>query len=101
MDHGGIVTEGTPAKLIATHVGREVLELSVGDDFPVQELIDALDGSFAWHEFTDHQVLLYGDDADAMREAIDGERFHVDRMLSRRATLEDVFLRLTGRMLRE
>ena len=101
MDHGNIITEGTPAALVARHVGREVLELTVSPDFPVQELLASLAGLFDSHELAARQLLLYGDDAEAMLEAIDHERFPCERSVVRKASLEDVFLRLTGRSLRE
>ena len=101
MDHGNIITEGTPAALVARHVGREVLELTVSPDFPVQELLASLAELFDSHELAARQLLLYGDDAEAMLEAIDHERFPCERSVVRQASLEDVFLRLTGRSLRE
>jgi lipooligosaccharide transport system ATP-binding protein len=101
MDHGRIITEGTPAELIAEHVGREVLELTVGDGYPVDELVSSLDGSFDSYELADRQLLLYGEDAERMLESIDHDRFPCERSVVRQASLEDVFLRLTGRSLRE
>ena len=45
--------------------------------------------------------MLYAPDAEALLEAIDPDRYPTESALVRRATLEDVFLRLTGRSLRE
>jgi lipooligosaccharide transport system ATP-binding protein len=103
MDHGKIITEGTPAELIARHIGREVLELEVEveEHFPVDDLLASLDGHYASHEVADERLLLYADDAEALLASIDHERFPCERSIVRRATLEDVFLRLTGRSLRE
>ena len=101
MDHGKIVTEGTPADLIAEHVGRDVLELEVEDDFPTEQLVASLEGRCDSYEVTERRLLFYGDDAEALLEAIDHDRFDIEQALVRRAGLEDVFLRLTGRTLRE
>ena len=78
-----------------------MLELTIDEGYPVEELVGTLDGSFESYELADRQLLLYGDDAEAMLESIDHKRFRCERSVVRRATLEDVFLRLTGRSLRE
>jgi lipooligosaccharide transport system ATP-binding protein len=101
MDHGRIVTEGRPAQLVADHVGREVLELYIDDRFPSDDLLATLDGSYDSYDRAERQLLLYGDDAEALLGSIDHERFPTERAVVRQATLEDVFLRLTGRSLRE
>jgi lipooligosaccharide transport system ATP-binding protein len=101
IDHGRIITEGTPGDLVAEHVGREVLELTIDDGYPVDELLASLDGRYDSHELAERQLLLYGHDAEALLASIDHERFGAERAIVRRATLEDVFLRLTGRSLRE
>jgi len=101
MDHGKIVTEGTPAELIAEHVGREVLELTIDDEYPVNDLLVSLEGRFDSSERAGRQLLLYTDDAERLLEAIDHVRFGCERSVVRVASLEDVFLRLTGRSLRE
>jgi lipooligosaccharide transport system ATP-binding protein len=101
MDNGRIITEGRPSDLVAEHVGREVLELSVDEDFPVDSLLASLDGHYESHDLAERQLLLYAHDAEALLASIDHERFPCDRAIVRRATLEDVFLRLTGRSLRE
>jgi len=101
MDHGRIITQGTPAELVAEHVGREVLELTVGPEYPVAELLAALDGLFQSQERAERRLLLYGDDAEAMLERLNHEGFQCERAVVRQASLEDVFLRLTGRSLRE
>jgi lipooligosaccharide transport system ATP-binding protein len=101
MDQGAIVTEGRPSELIAQHVGREVLELSVDERCAVEALLESVEGRFSSYDRTDGQVLLYGDDAEELLSSIDHERFPTEQAIVRHATLEDVFLRLTGRSLRE
>ncbi len=101
MDHGRIVSEGEPQALVLEHVGREVLELRVGDECDSEELIAALDGDLDGHEAAEDSLMLFTPDAEELLESIDHDRFPTESALVRRATLEDVFLRLTGRSLRE
>jgi lipooligosaccharide transport system ATP-binding protein len=101
MDEGRIVAEGEPGTLVREHVGREVLELRVSDECDAQELVASLDGRLEGHDFTEDALMLYAPDAEELLEAIDHDRYPTESALVRRATLEDVFLRLTGRSLRE
>jgi lipooligosaccharide transport system ATP-binding protein len=101
MDEGRIVAEGEPGTLVRQHVGREVLELRVSDECDAQELVASLDGRLEGHDFTEDALMLYAPDAEELLEAIDHDRYPTESALVRRATLEDVFLRLTGRSLRE
>jgi lipooligosaccharide transport system ATP-binding protein len=101
MDEGKIVAEGDPAVLVREHVGREVLELRVSDECDAEALVASLDGRLEGHDFTEDALMLYAPDAEELLEAIDHERYPTESALVRRATLEDVFLRLTGRSLRE
>ena len=101
MDDGRIVTEGSPPELVREHVGREVLELKLDEGCDAEQLVGSLDGRLDGHELAERR-------ADALRRrrrggarALDHERFPTDSALVRRATLEDVFLRLTGRSLGE
>jgi lipooligosaccharide transport system ATP-binding protein len=99
MDHGRIVAHGTPAELIAAHVGTDVVEIYLGDDAGAARIVDHL-GSGPWRAERVGEVLyLYLSDADAVPRlvaALDGLAF-----TRRRATLEDVFLTLTGHALRD
>jgi lipooligosaccharide transport system ATP-binding protein len=103
MDHGEIVTEGEPGDLVLEHVGREVLELKLAEECDHEELIAALDGRLDGHELAEEvsSLLLFAPDAEALLAEIDQQRFPHEQALVRRATLEDVFLRMTGRSLRE
>jgi lipooligosaccharide transport system ATP-binding protein len=102
MDRGRIVVEGSPRNLIATHVSREVIELrflpGAQDD-----AVARLDGLAERIEVLPDRVLVYTDDADRLAGAVhhQGDGFEPVAMVVRRATLEDVFLRLTGRTLVE
>jgi lipooligosaccharide transport system ATP-binding protein len=100
MDEGRIVTEGRPSDLVLEHVGREVLELELGEGCDAGELLAAVDGA-AGHELSDGVLTLFAEDAESILHSLDHDRFPTESAVVRRATLEDVFLRLTGRSLRE
>jgi lipooligosaccharide transport system ATP-binding protein len=100
MDGGRIVAEGTPADLIREHSTREVLELR----FPPGDSdvdLDAVDGVAARIERLPDRVLVYTDDSDAALARVASAGLSPVAVLTRRSTLEDVFLRLTGRQLIE
>jgi lipooligosaccharide transport system ATP-binding protein len=100
MDHGRIVREGRPAELVASEVGREVLELRVaaGDIAP---LLDAIAPGARGHDVDGDLVLLFTDDSEALWSAARAAGVPVRLQAARPAGLEDVFLRLTGRRLRD
>src|SRR6266545_1139107 len=97
MDKAKIVAEGSPRELIERYSTREVLELRFPDGRP--GLDGRLDGLAERVEELPDRVLLYTADGEDALEAIHARNIHVDSALVRRATLEDVFLRLTGRSL--
>ena len=100
MDKGRIVTEGSPRELIEQHSRREVLEMrfAVGTQ---EEYAGRLEGLAPRVEILPDRVLLYTDDADATADAVAAQGIVPESTVSRRSTLEDVFLRLTGRTLVE
>ena len=98
MDKAKIVAEGSPRSLIEQYSTREVTELR----FPtgVQETLDGqLDGLAERIERLPDRVLLYADDGEAAVAAAHERGLQPETVLVRRSTLEDVFLRLTGRSL--
>jgi len=97
MDHGRIAEEGSPLDLIRRLSTREVVELRFTDEPPRVEA-SLFDGRVARVEQLPDRVLLYTDDGDAL-VGVAHERLHPQSVLVRRSTLEDVFLRLTGRTL--
>jgi lipooligosaccharide transport system ATP-binding protein len=100
MDGGRIVAEGSPRELIEAHVTREVLELRFGPDehaAVAQRLRDAGIGERI--DVLPDRVLLYADDGEHALAAAHGIALEPETALVRRATLEDVFLKLTGRTL--
>jgi lipooligosaccharide transport system ATP-binding protein len=100
MDHGKIVTEGEPEVLVRKHVAGEVLELELAADCSAEDLLASVNGT-AGHDVAEGTLNLYAADAEELLHSLDHERFPTDSAKVRRATLEDVFLRLTGRSLRE
>ncbi len=101
MDEGKIVAEGEPATLVREHAGREALELDLGDGCDAEELLASLGRLAEEHELHDGALTLFAEDAEELLRSLDHKRFPTDSAMVRRATLEDVFLRLTGRSLRE
>jgi lipooligosaccharide transport system ATP-binding protein len=101
MDEGRIVAEGDPAGVVAEHVGREVLELELGEGCDGEALAASLDGRTSGHDLSDERLTLFVDDAEELLHSLDHDRYPTESAYVRRATLEDVFLRLTGRTLRE
>jgi lipooligosaccharide transport system ATP-binding protein len=98
LDRGAIVAEGSPRSLIEEHSTREVLELR----FPVDDhgdLAAGLDGLAQRVEVLPDRLLLYTDDGDAATAAVHQRGLTPLSSLVRRSTLEDVFLKLTGRTL--
>jgi lipooligosaccharide transport system ATP-binding protein len=97
MDRGKIAEEGSPLELIQRLSTREVVELRFPAEAPPIEP-EVFDGRVARIEVLPDRVLLYTDDGDAL-VPVAHERLGPQSVLVRRSTLEDVFLRLTGRTL--
>jgi len=97
MDRGRIAEAGSPLELIRRLSTREVVELRFRDEAP-EVAADAFDGRVARVEVLPDRVLLYTDDGDAL-VPVAHELLQPQSVLVRRSTLEDVFLRLTGRTL--
>jgi lipooligosaccharide transport system ATP-binding protein len=99
MDRGLIVAEGSPAELIERYSTREVLELR----FPAGEAppADALTSYVERVEELPDRLLLYTADGEHAQAAVASAGHRPLSALVRRSSLEDVFLRLTGRSLVE
>jgi lipooligosaccharide transport system ATP-binding protein len=100
MDKAKIVAEGSPRELIERYSTRDVTELRFSPE--VQDSLDGqLDGLAPRIERLADRVLLYTDDGEAVAVAAHERGLNPETVLVRRSTLEDVFLRLTGRSLIE
>ena len=98
MDKGRFAAEGTPRQLIEQHSTKEVLELRFlpGQHEAVAPTVADLAERY---EILPDRILLYTDDGDAALAAVSARGLGPQSALVRRSTLEDVFLRLTGRTL--
>ena len=98
MDKGRIAAEGSPLELIGRYSTREVVELRFRGE-PPADLATRVDGLARRIETLPDRMLLYTDDGDAAADRVHNLGLHPQSVLVRRSTLEDVFLRLTGRTL--
>ena len=100
MDKGEIMAEGSPSELIKKYSTKEVLEVRFGSDRNSQ-MVEKL------HSFADRleelpdRLLLYTESGEDLLARIVAANIHPNTSLVRRSSLEDVFLRLTGRSLIE
>jgi lipooligosaccharide transport system ATP-binding protein len=100
MDKGKIMAENSPAQLIKDYSTKEVLEVRFGSDRN-QEMIEVLRPLAERIEVLPDRILLYAEDGEQILERIAAKGIHPNTSLVRRSSLEDVFLRLTGRSLVE
>ncbi|MHA7292338.1 ABC transporter ATP-binding protein [Arthrobacter sp. HLT1-21] len=98
VDKGKIMAEGSPAQLIRDHSTREVLELRFGSERNTTVAAE-LRGIGDRLEPLPDRVLIYTRDGEAALEQVAARGLHPITSLVRRSSLEDVFLRLTGRSL--
>ena len=96
VDHGQILVDGSPRELITRHAGGNVIEIE-GPDDTLRRFI--ADNNVAADDLG-RKLIVYTTE-DSGLNAVIRDRFCADRCTFRRSTLEDVFLRLTGRELRE
>jgi ABC-2 type transport system ATP-binding protein len=107
VDHGRIIAEGTPAQLIQTHCGEQVVCFRyVGmEPSPVRE---RLEPHLPWLKdavIIDHGFELVARDPvqtiTELSRASDQQNLKLAQLEMRRSTLEDVFIKLTGRSIRD
>jgi lipooligosaccharide transport system ATP-binding protein len=100
VDKGEIMAEGSPAHLIRTYSTREVLEVRYGSDknaAVAKKIADVGERQ----EILPDRILIYSADGERDLAEITSRGHHPTTSLVRRSSLEDVFLRLTGRSLVE
>jgi lipooligosaccharide transport system ATP-binding protein len=101
MDRGRIVAEGSPRDLIARYVTREVVEVRFEQDADQERALEKLAPLVERMEPLADRVVLYTEEGDVVAGAIQEHGMGAAAVLVRRASLEDVFLILTGRTLEE
>lgn len=97
IDHGRVVRQGAPGDLVRAEVGAEVLEMRTAPS-GAQALADAASPT---HLVAGEVVMAFGDSAHDMRGRADASGIPYEMVAERRATLEDLFIVLTGHSLRE
>ncbi len=98
MDRGEIVAMGSPRELIREHSSREVLELRYPAGTNEAQAV-GVDGIGSRQEVLPDRVLIYADDGEDALNEVHRRGSAPESALVRRSSLEDVFLRLTGRTL--
>jgi lipooligosaccharide transport system ATP-binding protein len=98
MDKGRIAAEGSPHELIERYSTREVVELRFGPG-ENEAMAGKVEGLADRVEVLPDRLLLYTGDGDVSTAGVHERGLAPISMLARRSTLEDVFLRLTGRTL--
>jgi lipooligosaccharide transport system ATP-binding protein len=100
MDNGKIMAQGSPSELIKQYSSKEVLEVRFGSDknADISQQIKVLGERI---EILPDRILIYSQDGEAELAKIISMGLHPVTSLVRRSSLEDVFLRLTGRSLVE
>ena len=97
MDHGKVITQGAPRELVAQHIEPQVVEV-YGDG--LSDWLDQFARPRAKRvEITGETAFCYGDELDLLLQNLKSQT--ALRYLHRPANLEDVFLKLTGRELRD
>jgi lipooligosaccharide transport system ATP-binding protein len=100
MDHGSIVANGPPRSLIEEHVSREVVEIRLADENYAQLTRD-LGDRVERTELLADRLCCYTEDGESLLSYVKSLGYAPSSELVRRASLEDVFLLLTGRSLVE
>lgn len=100
MDNGKIMAEGSPAGLIKEYSSKEVLEVRFGSDRNAQ-MVEKLNNLSDRLEVLPDRLLMYTESGEELLAKISALNIHPNTSLVRRSSLEDVFLRLTGRALIE
>ncbi|MGB3256500.1 MAG: ABC transporter ATP-binding protein [Ornithinimicrobium sp.] len=98
IDHGTIMAMGSPRALIREHSTREVVEVRFGSRRN-PEVLEQLSDIGQRLEVLPDRILMYADDGESVLDEISRRGLHPLTSLVRRSSLEDVFLRLTGRTL--
>ena len=103
MDHGRVIALGTPAELVASLGAGQIVEFRTAGEVAEQRLeelpgvrsVDRRNGGFML------SVERIGEALPALLAELERQRLRLDTLQTHEATLEDVFVHLTGRALRD
>jgi ABC-2 type transport system ATP-binding protein len=105
IDHGKVIASGTPASLIEQHCGHQMIEFATSGNglvptdtwstLPGVEAVHYDDGLTVLRAAEPHQTI------PALLATVQNKGLRLERLTTRQASLEDVFVQLTGRHLRE
>ncbi|MDP8970064.1 MAG: ABC transporter ATP-binding protein [Actinomycetota bacterium] len=98
MDRGRLIAEGSPGELVEAHTAPRVVEVQ-RSSAGVQEVRHVVGALAHDIEEVGDRILVYGDEGELLLSTVRTMGVPADRLLLRDATLEDVFLRLTGHTL--
>jgi len=98
MHRGKILKEGVPSKLVEDEIGREVVEIRIPEEED-EKIVSHLSSLSCGHERVVDTLYFYCQDGQHLMKKLIELNFH--NFLNRPASLEDVFLKLTGRGLIE
>ncbi|MDQ4062804.1 MAG: ATP-binding cassette domain-containing protein [Actinomycetota bacterium] len=98
MEGGRIIVEGSPREMISEHVSSEVLEIRGAPD-NLKKLTAAVESAADSVDSIGGAIYVYTPDAEAVTRIVRESGVTVSNVLHRQASLEDVFLKLTGRRL--
>jgi len=98
MDRGTIVAQGSPRELVEAHVGDDVIELRVNEEIG-GHILGLLNSHHFIHERVGDTLYLFSKSGEGLLQRV--LEINGEDVIHRPATLEDVFLRLTGRELRD
>ena len=96
MDQGRILVEGKPSELVSQLVGHDIIEVAE----PAAALRAYVEARRLTYEDFGHRMIIYEDNGHDLYHVI-SKQYCQEGCVLRMATLEDVFLKLTGRELRE
>lgn len=100
IDEGVILEEGQPKELVLKHIGHEVLEVGRGAEM-VDEILEAGKTNIKGFKIVGDMLFIYPEDGQTLIDRLRPVSDSFSRQMLRRANLEDVFLKLTGRGLAE
>jgi lipooligosaccharide transport system ATP-binding protein len=96
LDHGKIIAEGRPRNLIGRYAAESVIEV----DGPGENLKNYIKEHKVEHDDLGERIIIYTEPRGELESRIRTD-FCMESCRFRAGNLEDVFLRLTGRELRE